>query len=95
MDEDDERPCIIITAIGKAVLELLDVKEGFFDLELAEILEDWMIGETNPLQAQVYRIAAAFVRAGGNKLKRPALHRQKLLQGKIQQSMLTDGGSIQ
>lgn len=54
-----------------------------------------MIGETNPLQAEVYRIAAAFVRAGGNKLKRPALHRQKLLQGKIQQSMLTDGGSIQ
>lgn len=29
MDEDDERPCIIITLIGKAVLELLDVKEVF------------------------------------------------------------------
>ncbi len=64
MDDDDERPYIIFTAIGKAVLELLDVKEGFSDLELAEILEDWMKEETNPLQAEVYRMAAEFVRAG-------------------------------
>ncbi|MGG6107804.1 hypothetical protein QNH99_14345 [Pantoea allii] len=64
MDDYDERPYVIFTAIGKAVLELLDVQDNFFDLELAEILEEWMEKETNPLQAEVYRMAAEFVRAG-------------------------------
>ncbi|WP_405423774.1 hypothetical protein [Pantoea stewartii] len=54
----------MIMAIGKAILELAVEVGDFSNVEVAELLEQWMKEESNPHQAEIFRVAAEMVKSG-------------------------------
>lgn len=64
MNNNDERSRKICTAIGKAVLKLLDGQSNFSQTELAELLEEWSKKENDSYLSGVYSAAAEFIRSG-------------------------------